>query len=437
MAELRRLLHDDDSSDGSETNGAADDDGPAKLFSGHHQAGPEFQEDIYDAVAVAAFGGMFFEVSTGFIRVHPLWTLILAIVLFHFQQAVLLYLCLDQDLDRPVHGQGADDDKDDAVKQVLLLAKLCMICAMSLALVPELLDAFRLLLFSVNPTNWTYIRTADPGHHKFFRCIWSSCFVGPIAIISQSMKFLIAYMVQLYSVSIILACSSVEDCMFNALALLFIVELDNQFLTTVQRVFHFKFDIQNVKFSPTKAGVIEFLLTSLVFIWMYWQVFFSVFYSLKTDTLPMARDVCFLWELTQGTSWLGGLVRNILRFMSLEGKPNTILNHLCNPRYGGYCNERFHRMTPHDMYDLILETPSSAIISMSIFATIVLIPQIFQLVWVLLQRQNGPQTCCDMAIDGCLQGLEETTSESLRMRMHKLEQELQEVKLQMATAKLP
>ncbi|CAL1125955.1 unnamed protein product, partial [Cladocopium goreaui] len=50
------------------------------------------------------------------------------------------------------------------------------------------------------------------------------------------------------SVSIVLGRSSVQDAIFNSLALAFLVELDNQLWTVAQSVFHLKFSFQQFTF---------------------------------------------------------------------------------------------------------------------------------------------------------------------------------------------
>lgn len=412
-----------------------------------------FQEDMYDAVSVAAFGGVVLQLPRGCIRVHPLWMFVMAAPLFLSQQAALLYLRLGQDLESPVHGEGVEGE----LKKILPFAKVLMIYTMALMLFPELLDALRLMMFLANPTTWTDIQRVDPRHRKFMPWIWSGWFVGPIGFISEGLKFCIGYIVLVDSVSIVLGCSSVQDAIFNSLALAFLVELDNQLWTVAQSVFHLKFSFQQFTFrSPEErqeaaqkawltirprswlhrlhgAPAVEACLTSAVFTFFYCRQFLVTEYSLRTDTLPMARDMCTLWRLTEDDSWLGDVVRSVLRFISLHDKPNEMLNHMCNPALGGYCNDRFRRIMLHDMYDLILEKPLATVTNMVTFAIILLIPQIFQLAWILREEHNS-NGCIAML---CPRGVEEEPHpndehEALRAEVRKLDLELRELKSQLA-----
>lgn len=147
----------------------------------------------------------------------------------------------------------------------------------------------------------------------------------------------------------------------------------------------------------------------------------------------MARDMCTLWRLTEDDSWLGDVVRSVLRFISLHDKPNEMLNHMCNPALGGYCNDRFRRIMLHDMYDLILEKPLATVTNMVTFAIILLIPQIFQLAWILREEHNS-NGCIAML---CPRGVEEEPHpndehEALRAEVRKLDLELRELKSQLA-----
>lgn len=405
-----------------------------------------FEEDMYDSVTVAAFGGVVLQLPGGSIRVHPMWMFLLSCLLFLAQQAALLYLRLGQDLDSPVHGEGVEEE----LKRILPFAKVLMIYTMALMLFPELLDSLRLMMFLVNPTTWTDMKRIDMEHRKFMPWIWSGWFVGPLSFISEMMKFCIGYMVLVDSVSIVLASSSVQDAIFNSLALSFLVDLDNQLWTVVKSVFHLNFRIEKFDFRPPKqrqeankkawlripencwlhrlhgAAELEACTTSLIFTFLYCRQFLVTEYSLRTDTLPMARDMCTIWKMTQQNSWFGALFRNGLGLISLHDHPNGMLNHMCNPSLGGYCTERFRRIMLQDMYELIMESPIATVTNMVTFAIILLIPQIFQLFWVL--RDGNSKHSIWMVcpeVDEEPQGTDE--KQELRAEVQRLDSELKKV----------
>lgn len=358
-----------------------------------------FEEDMYDAVTVAAFGGVVLQLPSGCIKVHPVFMFVLCVPLFMSQQAALLYLRLGQDLDAPVHGEGVEGE----LQLILPFAKVLMIYTLALMLFPELLGALRLMMFLANPTTWTDIRRIDPATKEFLPWIWYPCCLAPVGFASEMLKFCVGYIVLVDSVSIVLVCRSVHDAIFNSLALTFLIELDNKLWEVAKSVFHLSFSTEKFYLRPREereqasreaflqfpegcwlhrtngASALEACLTSTVFMFCYCRQFLITEYSLRTDTLPMARDMCTLWELTEEDSWIGQLTRSTLRLFSLNVHPNDMLQRVCNPENGGYCSPKYRRIHFSDMVELTNEKPIATISNMVTFAVVLLIPQIFQL----------------------------------------------------------
>ncbi|CAK9044640.1 unnamed protein product [Durusdinium trenchii] len=357
-----------------------------------------FEEDMYDAVTVAAFGQLILELPTERIHIHPVWMFVLSAPLFGLQQAALLYLRLSQDLGAPVHNR----EETESLQAFLPLAKTLMIYTMALMLFPELLGALRLMMFLVNPTTWTDI---ERYKSEWLPCIWSPFCVCPVSLASEMLKFCVGYVVLTDSVSIVLACNSVQDTIFNSLALTFLVELDNKLWEVARSVFHLRYEGEQFKLRPEAerdatasqvwgirprswlhrkhgAAALEACFTSAVFMFCYCRQFLITEYSLRTDTLPMARDMCTLWELTNKNSWVGELARCTLRLMCFGAHPNGLLQMVCDPLYGGYCSPKFRRIELNDMYEVILAEPTATISNMVTFAVVLLIPQIFQLAFL-------------------------------------------------------
>ncbi|CAJ1340800.1 unnamed protein product [Effrenium voratum] len=358
------------------------------------------EEDMYDAVTVAAFGGVVLELPKGSIRVHPIWLVCLCIPLYAAQQASLLYLRLGQDLDSPVHGQGVDAE----LIIILPFAKVLMIYVLALMLFPELLGALRLMMFLANPTTWTDIKRVNPAHHERLAFMWYRGVLLPLAFLAETLKFTVGYIVLVDSVSVVLVCDTVQDTLFNSLALTFLADLDNKLWEIAKSVFHLKYsEPVGFQLKPVKerreaaeqacisisedswlhrhqgAAAIEASITSIIFMGCYCRQFLVTQYSLQTDTLPVARDMCTLWELTESDSWYAMLGRTVLRSVSMYVHPNGMLNRVCNPDLGGYCSPLYRRIQLSDMMDLISKHPSTTVANMVTFGLILLIPQFLQM----------------------------------------------------------
>mmetsp|Transcript_68380 Transcript_68380/g.160311 ORF Transcript_68380/g.160311 Transcript_68380/m.160311 type:complete len:530 (+) Transcript_68380:41-1630(+) len=366
-----------------------------------------FDDDMYDSVTLAAFGGVHLQLPGGTVRVHPMWLCLGCLPLFAAQQASLLYMRLGQDLAKPVHGEGVSDE----LKQILPFAKTLMVYTLGLMLFPELLGACRLLLFVLNPTTWIDIKRFRPDQSAMWAFLWSTPVLVSCAATAELLKLSIGYVVLVDSVSVVLVCDTVQDTLFNSLALTFLVDLDNKLWEVAKSVFgiEYKEKMLNLQLiseeQARKEGTVkredwekwevfrkcswlrraqggsavEALLVCAIFMFAYVRQMLVMLYSLKTDTLPVARDMCTIWNLTEEDSFLGMMTRRILRLMSLYAHPNGLLNQTCNPEVGGYCSEQFRAITGRDMWDLAMERPLSIAANVAGLVCVLLVPQIFQL----------------------------------------------------------
>jgi len=91
----------------------------------------------------------------------------------------------------------------------------------------EFLGPLRLLVFVMNPSTWTDIKRPNSlkmsGLNKI---MFSSTSLAPLAIVAMLFKMSIAYQTTMDSVSIILACETAKDAIFDSLVITFIADLD-------------------------------------------------------------------------------------------------------------------------------------------------------------------------------------------------------------------
>ncbi|CAE7567569.1 unnamed protein product, partial [Symbiodinium natans] len=385
-------------------------------------------DDMYDSVTMAAFGGVHLQLPGGTVRVHPMWLCLGCIPLFVAQQASLLYMRLGQELEKPVHGEG---EMSDGLKWILPFAKTLMVYMLALMLFPEMLGACRLLLFVLNPTTWIDINRFRPDLSAKWAFLWSTPVLITCAATAESLKLAIGYIVLVDSVSVVLMCDTVQDTLFNSLALTFLIDLDNKLWEVAKSVFgiEYKEGMRELKILSEKeqerrrssegsklkreawedweffktchclrraegGSAVEALLVCAIFMFAYIRQILVMLYSLKTDTLPVARDMCTIWHLTQEDTTLGHLTRGILRVMSLYAHPNGLLNKTCNPDVGGYCSEQFRSITSKDMWQLARERPLFLAANVVGFVFVLLIPQFFQLLLFCEMDGKDKHTRC-------------------------------------------
>ncbi|CAE7200731.1 unnamed protein product [Symbiodinium sp. CCMP2456] len=382
-----------------------------------------FDEDMYDSVTMAAFGGVHLQLPGGTVRIHPMWLCLGCLPLFAAQQASLLYMRLGQELEKPVHGEGVSDE----LKQILPFAKTLMVYTLGLMLFPELLGACRLLLFVLNPTTWIDIKRFRPEKSAMWAFLWSTPVLVSCAATAELLKLSIGYVVLIDSVSVVLVCDTVQDTLFNSLALTFLVDLDNKLWEVAKSVFgiEYKEQMKNLQIISDKdtrreegkveregwedwkifrqcswlrraqgGSAVEALLVCAIFMFAYVRQMLVMLYSLKTDTLPVARDMCTIWHLTEEDTFLGMITRRILRVMSLYAHPNGLLNQTCNPEVGGYCSPQFRAITGRDMWDLAMERPLFIAANVAGLVCVLLVPQIFQLLLFCETDRKDKHTRC-------------------------------------------
>lgn len=354
-------------------------------------------DDMYDAVIKCAFGGVKMEVAKGLLTVHPAFMVAQALMLFWIQSALLLYLRLNQDLTKGVHYVKGEEDVPGY--EVLPMAKCLMIAVLNLALLYELVSALRMLIFALNPATWIDV---ERPNFLTLGWAWRGYLLAPLATIGALLKAQIAYFVLNDSVSVVLVCDSVQDAIFNGLALTFVAELDEVAWLVSRTVFKletvegedFKFKTLNptareeanrrAKIFPIRKDScwrsqrreLEDLLANSILIFIYIRQLLLTGNALRTDKLPVARDMCLIWRTSSEDSIWGSMLRAMLHSMSLNVNPTLILDKACDPAHEGYCvGDSYHTTGLTDMMAVVEEYPREMILGMLVIVSVLFIPR--------------------------------------------------------------
>lgn len=200
-----------------------------------------FKEDIFHSVLVAAFGGVKANLEKDeSMMVHPLFMFVFCIPLFMIQMSVITFLRLDMDLTD--HFIKYEEGHHWHVEgNLVLTAKLLMMLVVQLLLFEDIRSVLQLLVFALNPTSWSDIKRPDPDEMRLksgISMVWRPWFLAPWAIGALIMKVIVAYFVCVDSVSIILATETVKKAIFEALAMVFVVELASVWFVCASSAFH-------------------------------------------------------------------------------------------------------------------------------------------------------------------------------------------------------
>lgn len=220
--------------------------------------------DIYNATIAAAFGGVQIDLasssrkrgatspgrgkklSTGqfdgsladkmdimnedeYIQVHPGWVFLLSLPLAAAQAIFLMALCVDADLVDTIY-----DDTPNG--HSLLVLKCFLVVTLQVMVFQEMLETLASWAFCINPTSWMdCYRASYEGTRFALLWTWPSLLIPSLCAVL--LKFGIAYLVTVESVSIILQAKSVQQALFNSLALTFIIDLDTKYWGFCSKVF--------------------------------------------------------------------------------------------------------------------------------------------------------------------------------------------------------
>mmetsp|Transcript_10850 Transcript_10850/g.19300 ORF Transcript_10850/g.19300 Transcript_10850/m.19300 type:complete len:449 (+) Transcript_10850:98-1444(+) len=359
-------------------------------------------EDIYDMVVVAAFGGLQMNLQKGQEAiVHPFVLSAFCAVLFMVQFECLMFLRMGMALSDPV---VAEEDSS-----MLMELKVLMIAILQLMLFKELLGSVKFIVFMLNPTTWTDIKRPDRNKFQVFKRTFHPFFLSVPAIVATLFKFVIAYLVCVDSVSLILETRHAKDAIFNCLAITFIAELDEVAWNVVSAICQFqkmpdwKFEIwddktkaENLQDSVCVNAVVkrcpfirrgshgrkfEFSVALVIMLFIYTRQLLVFLYALETNVLPVARDVCAMWRWMHGKAYVpttGYLMMAMVRLMmvrDLEVEIGLLKSSVLEDKCG--MDDTYGRMSEKETWMLCQNRPGQIIVFMVVLSSLLIVPQVF------------------------------------------------------------
>jgi len=332
---------------------------------------------MYTSVLLAAFGQVSIRLGheeRHTAKVHPFLLFLCCIPLYVVQTSVLTALVLNVDWKVRV---GLSDHPN-----VLQPIQMMMIIVAQLMGFRYLVNSARLIVFVLNPITWLEIKHPNklqwvPKSYRETKCaIIAANLVRPMvfapwAISALIMKFTVGYLICTLSVSIILSGLTVQDAIFNSLALTFLADLAGpwwHFLHTTFQLetkdaeedsatFSFFLDSgvwkegsstlseygkkkanvlaacvqQAVLYLPflTRAGGaanMEDLVPFIVIFMVYTKVIFMTAQAFDTTVLPTVRDVCTMWRWQNHQGGLSSVVPPIVVFFEDHFNPVAVRN---------------------------------------------------------------------------------------------------------------
>mmetsp|Transcript_54156 Transcript_54156/g.100013 ORF Transcript_54156/g.100013 Transcript_54156/m.100013 type:complete len:445 (-) Transcript_54156:59-1393(-) len=320
----------------------------------------DMQADLYDAILVATFGGLGVvplddteqqeggdsgsgatgssrlapmkktasttkdSVDQQFkFRIHPVFVLVfLAWPLFSMQMTVLWCLFLDIDIAEPLK-EDWEGLKNDPHMNLLFVVKCLMVVVLGNMSMLEFIHCIRPLCFALNPQTWKELKRPNSP-------LWSSP-LGTIScaaccVIAELMQLQIAYTVLVLSMSITLRSSEITEVIFNSLAIIFITDLDEKSFEAASALFHFDMeaygDLQDkgipfekdadpgpcggvLSWRGGKANALSYMLAFLGVWVLYVRQLLMLYMAVQTQVLPIARDLCVIYEGLNHLNWRG------------------------------------------------------------------------------------------------------------------------------------
>jgi len=277
-----------------------------------------FEEDIYDATVIAAFGGLRMDVGGGdsYLIIHPIFPFLVCLALVTIQLVLISGVALEIDQDKYMK---ANDEIIDRLQNSFDMergTKFALMAILQSMIFSELFQAVRMFWFCLTPRTWKLRpNLCDRAHmlgRQGFDCIGSLVF---LSLLASGSKALVAYLVSTTSLSIILACPTVTEAIFNSLALTFVMELDNKIWLILSSQCDlklcdpadadatFRFRHQNAvkrqRSWVTEANVRRCLGSATTLLFLMEQVAGTLF-ALTKGWLPTTRIICGMWRFAHG-----------------------------------------------------------------------------------------------------------------------------------------
>lgn len=353
------------------------------------------EPNMYAAVLVASFGGVFISLSNSrHAKVHPFLLMICCIPLFIAQASSVFALRLQLHL--------GDFYEGKAEENALLRLKVLMIAILNLINFNTLLDSVSNLLFCFNPITWIEIEQPSKSEWvgpvtyfaKPMSIIFSKAFLVPWPFLALAMDFAVSYIVATDSTSLILDSSTVQDVMFNSLAITFIIELGRYYWRFVKVIFHlsalehFRFRSLPMHQIWTKTGQLrddalaklmfprvvdqlarwtrcscfgarrsflsrnagarrlEHVLSLLGIYFIFKRQFSILLYAIDTNVVPAARDICMMWRVQLAAGWRDYLAKSFDIFVIFDAR--STLKYFVASKLNGCQDPNLARMSFSD-----------------------------------------------------------------------------------------
>jgi len=357
----------------------------------YRTAGVFVSKDVFDAVVVAAFGELRIDMpASNDFCVHPVWMMLAALPVFVAQFSTILYFSLDQDLTAPVR-------ENETYSDVLYMSKLVTVVILQVTVFSPLLSSFKLLCFVCNPMSWLECRWPGSSRSEItYPWVWRCGIL--LAFVAVFMKLFVTYQVLVASVSVILACRSVTEALFNGLAMTFVVDLakivckvitslcsledfvaddEGESPIVVDQIAQAELalegdgckwylwfmnalrmnDIYKEKQKEEEpifgANILTTFVTAVFMFFIYQRQIEIVAYANFSNVLPISRDVCtyarwFTGEHGSNATWVAAKVfTNMCRFLTVLNVEKDIIRQT-DPSQGGYCTAKYDRMRDSD-----------------------------------------------------------------------------------------
>lgn len=441
---------------------------------GGASADVQFCVDMYDAVAVAAFGGVKANLEkiggkSENMVVHPIFLFICCIPLFSIQLSTMFFLRLDPTAALKGTFINSEPGQDVDIRSafsgnMLLHSKLWMMIVVQLMLFKEILGSLQLLVFLLNPQTWADINRMDHENMKLkypLNLLFAPFMIAPWPILAIILKLAIGYMVCVDSVSIILSCDTVKDAIFDSLAITFVKDLDEIFWKVCSAAFHLE-DFEGFEFvlAPREfrrrvrkkayiktpkflrilkrghgARKVEVICAySLLFV-IYFRQLNVIVYALHTDVLPVARDMCTFWRYQTGQAEHLKRIQVVVRWILanlLVMNPETEITEKCDPEITGkdgslgYCTPKYERMRNSDMAEMWSLYPDVLLGGTAVIIVVFIIPQVGYTFNKQLRACIRAEV--DVTGDSAQEQSSATTAENMQKEIKAMREELEELK---------
>jgi len=350
---------------------------------------------------VAAFGGVRDRnhIEGEMMPWHPGLLFIMALPIWCLQWATLVFVSLDFDLEEPVK------TKSHTTEPILTALKIMMIVVVQLNLLGLTIRAARSLIFVLVITNWADESRNVPTRGKLFcvplTIVYGKCVCGCFSVAAMITRMGILYATAMQSVSIILDSDNAPDVLFNCLAATFVAQIDEVWWVTMSEVLHVDSFLefpstpvqQRYEYNDERQSfchrylrccipgnrMLKICSQVCVFV-LYARMISVVFYAYHTNVLPSARDVCtqWRWMTHQGTTdvYFAFFYRFFSNYMLVTNPQDDII-HRADPSAGGYCTDKYRRMSLQEGFGVVQEYPVASVFSFLLLFTLIVGPHLF------------------------------------------------------------